>query len=348
MPLISYTAMSGMGITASRNGLFDRLRHASKQTTGSGRQFAGRLAVPVKICRTMVQFFTSIASFDDYALGLQGLRFISIWMSIWLLINLESTRRGNSRCAVAGFGLLMEFMGVGVALPWWCLVDLWSSDSVFAHTTDALAEPEHMDSMKWSLLVGAGLPTLFMYLSTSRASQLLFSKEFWIVIRLFHPLISYVVFEILHVFPRQTQTSSPGTRASTGKLRQGYDIVYWTCASAHILSIVCAIAIKLANTRSDVDDQEPSLWLVTSPWQHTSHKIKNIQEGVRIFLFWNEVTTCLAIVIWAFAINQMASPSQTAGQTLYVLGKTVISWIAIGPTATAVVLLVARENTPYL
>lgn len=191
--------------------------------------------------------------------------------------------------------------------------------------------------MAWSLVVGAGLPTLFMYCSTSQASNSLFSKQLWIVVRLVHPIISSLVFKLLRK-PTATagvSVSSAEAAKSERKLRQLNNVAFWMSAVAHILSICTAAIIDIQRRSPPANTQRLSLWpTLVSPWRDWPVKVKSLQEGIGIFLFWDEVVTSAAILLWALAINGFDEKSRT----LYAVGKALVLFIAVGPAAAATTL----------
>lgn len=88
MPLLSYTGLSGMMGTASRNGFLPMLR-GEGETQGTTNSV---FAAPIRISQSMIHFFLPIVSLDDAGVSLQGARFLAIWMAVWLMMNSEAMR----------------------------------------------------------------------------------------------------------------------------------------------------------------------------------------------------------------------------------------------------------------
>lgn len=334
MPLLSYTGLSGMAGTASRNGLLDLLRNGSAAHSSP----AGAFTVPTRLLKSMVRFFTPIVSLKHAGVSLQGTRFLTIWMSIWLVMNVEAMR-GNqadpSKRLIAVFGLLMEFIGVGVVLPVWILINIWFSHTPSAQRDDLVAHPDDIKTMAWSLLVGAGIPTLLMYCGSSQASNILFSGQFWIVVRLFHPITSWLVHKILRPGPARSRTTLPTAEAtaSAEKLRQLSQTAFWMATVAHILSIVSAGTIQLQRAISLTSEQQAPLWPpLVSPRREWPVKIESLEEGIGIFLFWDEVVATMTVYLWALAISGLGGD----GQSLYAVRKALRFSVVAGPAAVAI------------
>lgn len=337
MPILSYVELSGTLGMAARNGLLPMLRDGTNLDLSDGTLFA----VPARLCNAMIRFFMPIVSFEHTGLNLQGARFLGIWMSTWLLMSVESmqgNRSDPSKRYIVIFGLLMEWVGVGSVLPAWALINLWYSrgSPATSENSDFIAHPDDVTASIWSLLIGAVLPTLFMYCCSSSSVNPIFSKQLWIVVRLFHPIVSFLVYSLLRRSSTAPQPSTAQIETARRKLHRMRLVAFWMAALAHLLSLMAAAYTRLQYTGSQDTEGQLTDWpRVVSPWRHWHEKVQSLEESVGIFLLWDEAVTSLAILLWALA----SRATGVKGQAGDAVGKALVLSTVGGPAAAAAAIV---------
>ncbi|TQV92537.1 hypothetical protein IF1G_09055 [Cordyceps javanica] len=274
----------------------------------------------------MVSVFSTILDYRNVALFLQGNHFFGLWMSVWILVLLDSFGRFpalkstplRDRFSFVAWGLVMEFVGVAVGLPAWCAVNLQFSPAheVLA-LTPAAQSTEDLGLLSLSFLATTGIPSLLMVMLSPKESRFIFSQQTWIVIRLFHPVLLAIGYMLLRRASqghhRQKHNLHRATVARHAKMiNKVYSVAFWIAAGPHlftlgILLLNCLVP-RLLPAHVATHLSLGKLWPVSSIWQGFFAKVDTVTRGVSVFMTANEVISTMAALIWAWTKNRMAAP----------------------------------------
>ena len=341
--LLSLVAVFPLLIAPQRNGLMDLFQGDDAQ---------------ISFFAIMVRFILPILEPGNLSLSVQALHFFAMWMSSWILILVESFRPGPkdpSKTWVYAFGLAIECVGAGVVLPVWCLLNI-----IYSHQPSGLrgnssslhsASIPSLDlkALQWSLIIGAGIPVLVMLVCPVQGPVALLSKETWIIIRIFHPITAGIVHFLLRrsvLIENGSNAASISTSESSESLRRIYRVAFWMSALSHgliMLAIGAAYMFPLHLDSKIVDALAVrSIWPAPSPWQKWESKLQTSELGIATFLFWDEVVSSLAIILWALTVNKISHQEAKRRHTWQLVIRVVTLVLVAGPGAAAVDLI--QEN----
>lgn len=360
--LLFLTSLIGFGalyVVSSQNGMtaaiLDNIRSPSPVVPGTDFPLRTRWTRVLPLVdldlSLMVSVFAAVLDERNLSLFLQGNHFFGQWMCAWVLVVLEAhrtTRRHVSK-AYALWGLAMEFVAVGVALPAWCAMDL---SNVLSMPRDVLAAdtlavpPLDLDLLPWSLLLGVGLPTLAMVATNNASAPPSDAAQVWVIVRLFHPALVLVVHSLLTALSRPPAVANRQSRAA--KMGRMYGTAFWIAAVPHILlvsAVSWAYIFPHTLPRYVVKAlRVESLWPVASIIPSLTAKVDSIREGVSLFMAANEISASVAMVIWAWCHVRLALSLRPCKSSRYGVLATGAHLLAFGPGATAVSLIRERDE----
>ncbi|KFG78466.1 hypothetical protein MANI_010560 [Metarhizium anisopliae] len=365
LPLLFLAAMSCLHVLGIRNGLvqmiFDNLLSSPPVLPGSDIPLRthwtglGLLDLDFSI---MVTVFSSILNHHNLSLFIQGNHFFGFWMTSWILILLESHNNGPRskttswpyKYSYVLWGLVMEFAGVAVGLPAWCafsLLRMSRASSSAEFTTITLAD---LESLPFAFLLGAGLPTLLMLVGTWGPELPLWSRQTWIVVRLFHPVLVAMAHALLRsIGPAPPADGRQQLERRMKRLGRLYSVAFWITASSHILTVLAVLFAYLfphvlpAHIVSSLS--LASLWPVPSIWRGFVTKTDTIALGTSTFMTANEVISTISLLVWAWNMNRMALQSSSHKDHLGLSTvKAGVFALVFGPGAAAVALIENRDH----
>ncbi|WPH01324.1 Hypothetical protein R9X50_00416300 [Acrodontium crateriforme] len=362
LPLLSYTAVYGTFVTSANNGLWDMMGvdplHAAQlvsQCDSLQKVLPTAQALWHGSYELYIKFFTPIGSLDNISLHVEGLHFFAVWMSAWILVYMEAFRKGPldpAKTFVALSGVLMELIGIGVTMPWWCLINIvFSHATASARSRSSRAIPaQDLAILPYSLFIGAGVTALFMNaLKPPHADP-------WIIARLYHPAISVIAHRVLRMlgFGNPTGSSKESTKAeqllSAQRMDRLYQVAFWLTAIPHITTLAAFASVHFFPEWIPphvAAALAPELvWPIHSPWfEWGSLRVGSIASGIGIFLFWDEAITGAAILLWALVVNRLGLVKKQLDQTpLWIVCRTLALTVAVGPSAAAVMLIKERDD----
>lgn len=243
---------------------------------------------------------------------------------------------------------------MAVVLPAWCLIHLLTSpsvsDSLAAATrqTSLLVHPSELQVLPWSLAIGCGVPTIMLVFFSSFETQspLYASSQFWILVRQIHPLLTAIVHLLLSVFAPVSDveftTKSDRNRNVSRALRRVYSFAKYVAIITHCLALTLAVGPTFL----------PSLvlgiWKPVPFWADDAPAAETISAGSFMFLQWDELISCVSILVWAFALNRDALTTHVQGSGFLSTIWRVVSMTAIGGPAAAAVSLIEERDEKVL
>lgn len=318
----------------------------------------------------MVVIFSTILDESNLSIFIAGGHFFGLWMSSWILILLESHRIGPEQrntytlrnYSYVLWGLLMEFASVAIGLPIWCALSLFHISFAASAQLQTSASPnntkvplEDLELLPWSFAAATGIPTLLMLVCSPKPESLLWSRQTWILIRLFHPLLTALVQGMLRrtslppiLLPR-SHVNENDDELRLRRMNHLYFVAFWIAAGPHILTlsaIFLAYAHPLLLSAHVVTSLSlAAVWPLSFVWQGFVSKITTFDLGISAFLTANEAVSSMAILIWAWNMNKARVHSIEHLR----LGpwKVAIMTLVFGPGAAAVTLIQNRDQVSY-
>ena len=199
------------------------------------------------------------------------------------------------------WGLLIENVAMALAVPTWCLLHLLTSATVLhlrstkQQQTTLLVHPLEVDIIPWSVLLGCGIPSVMAFATDATVNHpFYFSQQFWILVRMIHPLLSAVAQLKLSLFSfdNHSKLRDPELRKHT--VAQSLGRIWTIASSIAIVSHVSTMTLSLAATLApsifmESYQQVFTLQAVFKPvyfWQNT-RIFESIDAGVLSFLQWD-------------------------------------------------------------
>lgn len=241
----------------------------------------------------------------------------------------------------------------------WCLGHLVTSPiasaKISASTlkTSLLVHPAELRVLPWSVLVGCGIPSILTLISNpAPKGYLLSSKQSWILIRQFHPLLTSLVHLLLSVMSRSGETSyvSAGDRNRnvTRALRRVYSIATYIAMLPHGAVLALVLARKVIPS---IISEEYRAFLVPSRiflpqpfWLEPVAPVESSASGVQTFLQWDALVSCLTMLVWTTALNRDALYSHPRGSSFQSLFWRMAILTCIGGPATAAISAIRERD----
>jgi len=199
-------------------------------------------------------------------------------------------------------------------------------------------------------MLGAGIPTLLMVLSSPADKSFLRARDLWIVLRIHHPLWTFISHLFLSIVVPPASAAPPGQdreQQVSRALRQMHNITQYVAVIPHIAVISISLATTIAPQFMTIETRGilsmRNIFRLSSG--RTAGRVNTIAEGVAVFLSWDELVGTMSILTWALALNLEACRGR--GQPLGVFGtftKTIM-WTAVGGPAAAAVSLIGERDT---
>lgn len=256
-------------------------------------------------------------------------------------------------------GILIENVAAAIIIPLWCLLHLVTSPiasariSAASRKTSLLVHPAELRVLPWSVLIGCGIPSV-MTLITNAAprSPAWSSKQSWILIRQFHPLLASIVHLTLSVMSRSAETGfvSAGDRNRnvTRALRRVYSVATYTALLSH--GAVFALILVSRTVPLIVSEEyraylQPSQIFAPLPfWLKPVPQVESGAIGIQAFLQWDELVSCLTMLVWATALNRDALHSHPRGSSFQSLFWRMVTLTCVGGPATAAISAIRERD----
>jgi len=280
----------------------------------------------------------------------------------------------------------MENLLLALTLPLYFLLHLFTSPTVNTHTSSNIRayalsiDQTVINAIPYSVAIGAGIPTLAVLLSPSGSTQ----QQTWLVLRQIHPVFATValyslVFLSKRFFNNTTTTSStntdstnttitPPNHALLHALNRTYTFATALSTTTHIATLTLMLTSRLTTTVLSPSYSAyftpsavfipPSLF---SSLSHSPNSISIFAAGAHIFLKYDELFACTALLVWSITVNRVA---MQAGKCTVSDGngrdsswistltfweyirktRNVVFWLIVGGPAAAAVQLVRERD----
>ena len=256
-------------------------------------------------------------------------------------------------------GILVENVAAAVILPAYCLLHLITSPiaatsiSTAARKTSLLVHPAELSVLPWSVLLGCGIPSVMILASgTAPGKPLRSSRQFWILVRQIHPLLSSAVQLVLSMLSRSGDvgyvSAGDRNRNVTRALRRVYSVATYIAVLSH--SAVFALVFVSKTIPWMLSDEyvaylSPSRIFMPKPfWLDSVPQVESAASGIQLFLQWDELVSCLTILVWAVALNRDALYSHPRGSSFQSLFWRVMTLTCIGGPATAAISVIRERD----
>lgn len=377
LPTLFLIALGGTHYLMSKNGTMDLISTSirAKKLPGTNKTLRTHWTGIKRIDNLFslfVLFFMPLVDYKSPGLSMHGLHFGGQLASYWILVVIESFRRGNGGRAVAMWvfilfyfvwvtrnwgwffeismsiwGLFGELLGVALAIPAFCFVHLLTSPTVAAQSLSSFSISEKdLMILPWSAALGHFLPIIMGLRTRSSVTTPMWkSKQFWLVARLFHPVFT----AIIH-FGLSKALSDPTPSANGSHIRDLqalYDLATYIAIVPHLATMSVSILSQLGPGVFAPKYSEffnPIKVFLPTPFWSSITKVTSIAEGARQFLQWDELISCSSILVWAWAVNRTGLNGVSgASGNLSMLLRTASMTIIGGPAAAAISLIKERD-----
>ncbi|KYK61145.1 hypothetical protein DCS_02286 [Drechmeria coniospora] len=361
LPLLSAFVFYAIYYQAAVNGLQDLADESIASGTLPGTRDPLRTVyttvAPVdQLLTLLTTFFWPVTDGSRPGLLLHCLAFSGTYCSAWILVTLESWRRGNAASLAAFasiFGIAAQLFTFAFATPLYCVIQLYVSVTARKPTAENLAIPHSvLRAMPLAFAAGMLLPSGLML---APESEIFTSDLKQIFIALWQPWPVYVasILFVVHVASPSAPVNdqSPAdARASRSSLRFVYAFAFAIAAVPHLVSIVISAATVVAPTMFDLQFLEPLHPLnvfaaAPWPWSNPVVQVETVGEGVQAFLAWDYLIGSTAVLVWTVSLFKSAHRAVYGPAEKTCLALKVMSLVLLaGPVGAAVELMWEREE----
>ncbi|TID18570.1 atmA protein [Venturia nashicola] len=355
LPALFFIALGGTHYLMSKNGTMKLIETSirSKTLPGTKKTLRTRWTGIRRIDNLVslfVLFFMPLVDYKSPGLSMHGLHFGGQLASYWILVVIESFRGGNGGRAVALmslWGMLGELLGVALAIPAFCFVHLLTSPTVAAQSLSSFSISEKdLMILPWSAGLGHFIPIIIgLGTRSSVTTPMWKSKQFWLVARLFHPILTAIIHFVLS---KALSDHAPSVGGSYMRdLQALYDFATYVAIVPHLATMSISILSQLGPGVFAPKYPEffnlRKVFLPTPFWSNVT-KVTGIAEGAKQFLQWDELISCSSILVWAWAVNRTGlSGVSGASGNLRMLLRTANMMVVGGPAAAAISLIKERD-----
>lgn len=349
-------AVYSIHVFSDNNGLFRLVEHFAdnKVLPGSGEPlrtvYTGVEPVD-RLLSVLTVFFIPVVDGSNPSLFLHSVTFTGAFGSAWVLVVLEAWRKGNSSklfSLPSIFGVAAQVVTFAVSTPLYLGLQLLTSDTSSQPTAKNIAIPRAVvNAIPVVFILAYQVPSFAMLIP---APEVVTFDQKQILVALWQPWPVYVSILLTIVsllFSGSTSDNSPF------KLRKSLRAAYTFALTNAALNHVIAWTISLATVAKPEFFNENYLhslhpaqvFTPYNPFTNGELKVKDIGDGVHIFLQWDFLAGTSAVLLWAVAVNAFAR-CKIQGKVCWsgLLFKTVTSTLLTGPVGAAVQLVWERDE----
>lgn len=193
----------------------------------------------------------------------------------------------------------MELAGAAVVLPLYLFFYLWTSPTVPAgqvllRKRALLVHPAELQIVPWTVAVGHIAP-IVMVLATSPGAQPIWrSQQFWLLVRLFNPVLTSIANIVLSPFVAESNYPSPTqrNREVIRNLQRIYTFAFSCAALLHISTVTLAVCARIfpaalaPEYRAAFDPVR--VWQPVYFWTDAAQgQVSDVASGIRYLLQWD-------------------------------------------------------------
>ncbi|KAL4924993.1 uncharacterized protein BDV17DRAFT_199113 [Aspergillus undulatus] len=361
LPLLSALVFYTIFYFAEVNGANQLVKDSLAAGTlpGSGaplRKVYTGVAPIDEVLTLLTVFFWPTTDGSNLSLLVHSIAFSGTFGSAWMLVSLESWRRGNAWTAVAFpmvFGLVAQIMTFAFAAPLYCAIHLYTSVTAARPTAESIRVPRAvLNAIPIVFLVGYMVPTGLLLVPVSEQVNTDLKQ---VIISAWQPWPAYIsiLLTTAHVlFSRFTVNDDTieGGRATLRSFRWVYAFAFAHTTVFHLISWVIPLSTVAAPYLFKEEVLHPLHPLVVfdipKPWE-TPMVVEDIGAGVHAFLRWDYLIGSAGVLVWAVSLYQAAHRvvygSAAAGYAGLFMKVVALSVLA-GPVGAAVELLWERDE----
>ncbi|TWU71182.1 hypothetical protein ED733_001149 [Metarhizium rileyi] len=360
LPLLSLSAVYFIFYFADANGL---------RELGEAAQHAGKLPgldEPLRtyytglrpldqILTTLTIFFWPLSDGTQPGLTLHSIAFSGTFSSAWILVTLESWRKGNAWTAAAFpavAGLVAQVLTFALATPLYCFLHLVCAGTSASPTANKMRIPHGVvQALPHVFTVAMFVPSLLL---VAPLSETMTPDLKQICIAIWQPWPAYVA--VLLVLVNVVTGSSvghgdgPSSNAKrTSSLRYVYAFAFANTAVSHLVSLVIPAATVIVPSIFQTQYLEPlhplSVFATPFPWASAAFKVSTVGQGAQIFLRWDYVIGSTGVLVWALSLYRSAHRAVNVQVSLSdLLFRVVALSVLCSPVGAAVELMWEREE----
>ncbi|RAL03226.1 uncharacterized protein BO80DRAFT_423174 [Aspergillus ibericus CBS 121593] len=357
LPLFSLFTLYAIWYYAEVNGLLSLARESIARNTLPGSDAPLRttytgLPQLDSLLTTLTTFFWPTTDGSHPALTLHTLGFAGTFGSAWILITLESWRRGNAWTLAAYpliFGLSAQTLTFAFAAPLYCALQLSTSITSHAPTAVNVHIPRSvLYALPWVFAVSYVLPSTLMILPISETITTDLKQIFIALWQPFPAYISILLTVINAVLSPFISVDKTG-RKDHHALRFVYAFAFAHTAITHLvtwtISLITVLAPAILDERFRGELHPSIVFGIPTPWTSPVVQVQSVAEGVHAFLRWDYLIGSVGMVVWAGALYAGAQRVVygTVGWWRLIVQVVLLTLVA-GPVGAAVGLVWERDE----
>ncbi|KAL4813850.1 hypothetical protein BDW67DRAFT_192625 [Aspergillus spinulosporus] len=310
-----------------------------------------------ELLEILVVFFWPTTDGSNLSLLVHTIGFSGTFGSAWVLVTLESWRRGNAWKIVAFpvvFGLIAQVMTFAFSAPLYFAIHLFTSATAVRPTAENIRVPRAvLNVIPLVFVIGYMVPSGLLLLPVSEQVTADLKQIF---IALWQPWPAYVsiLLTVVHVFFSpftRNDDNVEGGRATLRSLRWVYAFAFTNTALAHIIAWVIPLSTVAAPGLFKEEYLHPLHPLVVydipKPWE-APVLVESVGAGVHAFLRWDYLIGSTGVLIWALSLYR-AGHRVVYGQAgcVGLLVKVAALTVLTGPVGAAVELMWERDELVF-
>ncbi|PLB54140.1 hypothetical protein P170DRAFT_372839 [Aspergillus steynii IBT 23096] len=306
----------------------------------------------------LTTFFWPLADASDPALFLHSIGFSGTFGSAWVLVTLESWRKGNSWTFAAFpmiFGLVAQVLTFAFATPLYCIIQLLTSATARKPSFETIKAPRAvLNALPFIFILGYVVPSALMTLPRSETITADLKQIFiaaWQPWPAYVAILSTVVHLVLSPFVADDQSADSG-RATLRALRRVYAFAFANTAITHLISWVVTLATVISPAIVDGQYRELLHPLrvheIPLPWATPLLQVETLAEGVHAFLRWDYLIGSAGVLVWSISLYKSAHLTAYGRVGWFgLVVKTVLLSVFAGPVGAAVELMWERDELVF-
>lgn len=197
------------------------------------------------------------------------------------------------------WGLAMELVGAAVVLPLYGFFYLMTSPTVpsgqvLLRKRALLVHPAELQIVPWTVAVGHIFPIAMVLITSPDAQTFWKSQQFWLLVRLFNPILTSIASLVLSPFVAETHYSSPTqrNREVIRNLQRIYTFAFSCAAVLHVSTVTLATCSQLFPSVLAPEYQAAfspiRVWKPVSFWTEAAQvQVPDMASGIRYLLQWD-------------------------------------------------------------
>lgn len=258
------------------------------------------------------------------------------------IIPRESRTNRLGRASI--FGLVAQLFTFAISASLYCGLHLWFSPVSVQPKPERIVAPETVVRvLPFIFVVGYIIPCVGVILPTPGVISV-DAKQ--VLIALWQPFPGYVslLAFVAHLLLPHRYSSSISKRIA---LRIFYSASFWLAAITHAVgwgvALTSVLLPALFNEKIVHALHPREVFGVT--WPSSDFRVTSLAEGVHVFLQWDFLIGCHAVLLWAAVQNALAQRRITGRVNWFGLATTVVGCETLfGPVAAAVHLMRLRDE----